>query len=84
MSDGDPPCGELPSEFESALKKLKGLFAGALPSLEHASRGAFPQVCGPPCHRGNPVFRTLLDGSRHDDRRGFVFLTVGFESGTAR
>lgn len=34
MSDGDPPCGELPSEFESALKKLKGLFAGALPSLE--------------------------------------------------
>jgi hypothetical protein len=30
MSNGDAPAGELPSEFESALKKLKGLFAGAL------------------------------------------------------
>jgi hypothetical protein len=30
MSDGDGPGGELPSEFESALKKLKALFAGAL------------------------------------------------------
>jgi hypothetical protein len=30
MSDGDALGGELPSEFESALKKLKGLFAGAL------------------------------------------------------
>jgi hypothetical protein len=30
MSDDDAPGGELPSEFEYALKNLKALFAGAL------------------------------------------------------
>ena len=40
MSDGNAPGGELPSEFQSALKKLKALFAGALGDAKLRSCGA--------------------------------------------
>jgi hypothetical protein len=40
MSDGDAPGGELPSEFEAALKKLETLFAGALGDAKGRSCGA--------------------------------------------
>jgi hypothetical protein len=40
MSDGDAPGGELPYQFESALKKLEALFAGALGDAKLRSCGA--------------------------------------------